>query len=96
MTRPWDADYRPSSSYSSPSSSLSPITTAEVLDEPTRWRRTKALLLLWLSERTTLAGLASAAVLMGGWRVAPQKIDAIALIVATLCSGFLIVFREKR
>lgn len=47
-----------------------------------------------VGERSTVIGLIGAIVTLGGWTVAPEKIDAIATVVGLVLSAVLIATEE--
>lgn len=59
-----------------------------------RGRRMLALLLDQLSQRTTIAALINALVLLVGHSIAPEKVDALALLLSVADSVILAMVQE--
>ena len=56
---------------------------------------TRAVIVGQLSQKSTVAAIISAVVLLLGWGIAPEKLDAVATLVAIANSAVLAVIQER-
>jgi hypothetical protein len=54
------------------------------------------ILLRQLTQKSTVIALASAIALIAGWQLAPEKLDAIAMVVSLITTTALAVVQERQ
>ena len=49
----------------------------------------------WASEKSTITGFVGAVVMIAGWHLAPERMDAIATVTTTVSALMLAIVRER-